>query len=441
MHRYANVMIAVSDAPLLDRLSSVFCEDKFRVTALPDVATAKKDTGKAAFDLAVIEYNRNLKPAELEEIFGPTPFILIGTDDSPDTLAKAGELGADDVFTWGTSPQEMIFRMTPLLRLSTMRSELRRRKKLALAAGLHNDQVSSVDVEEGAHPASILVVTPDLGGDDEALLQKLQGDSDNDIHTCDSLFEAETVLEQKRFDLLFLGTGSDREDRLNFCDGIRQNPSLYNLPIGFLSTADSAGQHDPLEPYVHGTTRHLVYPVRDDLLQNVTTSLIRRNRRRWVLGKELEAICQGSLKESETGLFTYDFLLSNLTDLIEETDGKRTSLAFFSVPAISELAQQFGEDASADLRLRIARWIKGMIRAEDLAAPYGKTDFAVILPDSSEDEAETFAQRIAGILTYTDFAVAEVYQPVTVSVEICLAGLRAGESASALVMRARESLE
>ena len=42
----------------------------------------------------------------------------------------------------------------------------------------------------------------------------------------------------------------------------------------------------------------------------------------------------------------------------------------------------------------------------------------MVLPDTPLAEAETVIHRIAGVLTYTDFAVREVYQPVKLWVQV-----------------------
>ena len=49
--------------------------------------------------------------------------------------------------------------------------------------------------------------------------------------------------------------------------------------------------------------------------------------------------------------------------------------------------------------------------------------------------------RIAGVITYTDFALCEVYQPVRISVEFGIAGIEKGDTIDALIDRARAHLD
>jgi len=49
--------------------------------------------------------------------------------------------------------------------------------------------------------------------------------------------------------------------------------------------------------------------------------------------------------------------------------------------------------------------------------------------------------RISGVLTYTDFALDEVYQPISISVEFGLADNEPGDTTETLIKRARQYLD
>jgi len=82
-----------------------------------------------------------------------------------------------------------------------------------------------------------------------------------------------------------------------------------------------------------------------------------------------------------------------------------------------------------------------MIRVEDMVAHFRGHDFCIALPDTPVDEAMYVMNRIAGVLTYTDFALVEVYQPVTISVEFGIAEIEKGDTIDALIDRARAHLD
>jgi two-component system cell cycle response regulator len=55
-------------------------------------------------------------------------------------------------------------------------------------------------------------------------------------------------------------------------------------------------------------------------------------------------------------------------------------------------------------------------------------------------EAGIVINRISGILSYTDFAVPEDTQPVTLEVEVGMAELEPQDTAESLIAQARENL-
>jgi two-component system cell cycle response regulator len=105
------------------------------------------------------------------------------------------------------------------------------------------------------------------------------------------------------------------------------------------------------------------------------------------------------------------------------------------------VAEQFGEDAGDHLLRQLAGWIGAMIRTEDMVAHYTGHDFCIALPDTPVDEALLVMNRICGVLTYTDFALNEVYQPISVSVEFSIAGNQPGDTTRSLIERARAHLD
>ena len=181
----------------------------------------------------------------------------------------------------------------------------------------------------------------------------------------------------------------------------------------------------------------------DEELRYDLTTLIKRQRLRWSIRQALDRTKQGATLDETTGAYTWEFLSQHLGGLIgaAHTWEKHLTLVFFSVPGIVEVREQFGDEAGVHLTRQLAQWITTLVRAEDLTAHYGEHDFCVSLPDTPLHEAGVVMNRIAGILSYTDFAVPEVYQPVTVEVEVGMAELEPHDTAESLIARARENLD
>ena len=105
------------------------------------------------------------------------------------------------------------------------------------------------------------------------------------------------------------------------------------------------------------------------------------------------------------------------------------------------MRDQFGVEAGFHLTRQLAQWTTILVRAEDLTAHHGEHDFCVSLPDTPLHEAGVVMNRIASILSYTDFAVPEVYQHFTVEVEVGMARLESQDMVESFIARARENLD
>src|SRR5262249_15195515 len=90
---------------------------------------------------------------------------------------------------------------------------------------------------------------------------------------------------------------------------------------------------------------------------------------------------------------------------------------------------------------KVASWIAGLVRTEDLVARIDDDEICVVLPDTTIEECRFVTQRIAGILSASDFNLTEeVMQPIRVWVDAGCAALRHGDSSESLITRARDSL-
>jgi two-component system cell cycle response regulator len=144
-----------------------------------------------------------------------------------------------------------------------------------------------------------------------------------------------------------------------------------------------------------------------------------------------------------TGVYSRPFLEKYLEErlAVAKSHHRHLALVFFSIPNIEGVREHFGDDAAEHLAQQLGQWITGLLRAEDLTALYAKNEFCVILPDTPLVEAEVVMHRIAGVLSYTDFAVREVYQPVKVWVQVACTDARPDDTLEGLLARAKAKLD
>ena len=147
--------------------------------------------------------------------------------------------------------------------------------------------------------------------------------------------------------------------------------------------------------------------------------------------------------DPRTGAYTFEYMRAHLESLVAAARirDKHLTLVFFSFPDAPGVKEQFGEAASEHLLKQLPQWINAMVRVEDMVAHYTGHDFCIALPDTPLEEALFVMNRIAGVLAYTDFALDEVYQPVSISVEYGIAEIEKGDTIDALIDRARAHLD
>ncbi len=449
MNRLAHVLVVSGDArrsgPLMSSLSANRCEALLCEGAEGFLAHARTDQpdlaiidvaslGEAGFDAA--------QAMRTGTTTAHVPLILIAGVANAAACERALEIGVDDIIAEPFRQEELIYRMRPLLRLSTMHAEMNRRTMLAREFGVPLPPAAKEPAEA---PCRLLVVGDSL--DLPCHVTTAMSERSCEVVTCDAVVEAESVLSDgAAFGACLLRVPPDAEHApfpyLTFCNRVRDNPRLFNLPLvvvapaGFFDTIDALFLR-------HGATRVLPERVAPEVLRFVLLSLDARQRKRWALRAALESTRRPPAQDPLSGTYTFAFLQAHVAKLIESarTWRKHLSVVFLSFPNLPQIRKHFGDAAADHLVQQLAQWSGVLIRAEDMVARHGEQDFYVALPDTPLKEAKTVMHRVASVISYTDFAVPDVFQPLSVWVELGMAELQPDDTADGLIERARSHLE
>ncbi|MEE8394259.1 MAG: diguanylate cyclase [Rhodospirillales bacterium] len=444
MNRMGNVLMAGADVARLDSLAGFLGGNGFTVATCGGATPIFEEIRENRPELVVIDLlgNQTAGFQWAREMAGGkekagVPVVLIGAAPSVGHLDGALDAGAAETFTEPLDREEFLARLRPLLRVATMSAELSRRTGLARRFGC--GPAADLGTDGDDRPYDILLV-----GDKEEenlINEALGGNCATTISPDPST--AEETLSERFFDacVMAVDSGNGSEPYLDLCSRMRDNPRLFNLPVVML--APPGALTGKPEPYRMGASRSLESPVRPELLRNSLVTLVTRQRRRWEIRKAIEATLQGPVMDTLTGGYNFDFLKANIDDFIDTAGLLRRELtiAFFLIPQVSHVRHLFGDVAADDLIRQLSVWITRMVRAEDMTARYGEYDFCAFLPDTPMDEARFVMERIASIISYTDFAITEVYQPISVPVEVGFSELIPGDDAETLIKRAHSNLD
>lgn len=345
-------------------------------------------------DVDTFEVVRSLKRNE-ETLH--IPIIMLCKETSPETFAEGLDAGLDDMLAADIPNEIVLARLHPLVRLSTMYTEFRRRLASAVRAGVEveYDGVQDVDTSNcrvlfvGTESASV-----------SALAEALETSGFNPVLETDH-FKAGDRIAEETFDAAVIAVDDDEPlDRALFlCAHMRNNPRLFNLPVLVAAGNGNASAGDAL--YKQGAS--MVVPLSPDIAEMSAglRFLIRRQRLRWNLHGPLTATLQAGTADSLKGLYSESFVRDHLAHLLESGVRRRRNLsvALFSIQTVAGLDPE-SEDATC-LMQQAADWISGLVRVEDMAARLGTIDICAILPGAAEREALQAANRITGVLQST----------------------------------------
>src|SRR5260370_34237196 len=101
-----------------------------------------------------------------------------------------------------------------------------------------------------------------------------------------------------------------------------------------------------------------------------------------------------------TGLANHRRLLDVLENETERTDrtGRPFSVLLLDLDGLKKINDSYGHLVGSRAICRLADFLRIHCRAVDTAARYGGDEFALVLPESQEDEARRVANRIREVL-------------------------------------------
>src|SRR5881296_2625006 len=113
-----------------------------------------------------------------------------------------------------------------------------------------------------------------------------------------------------------------------------------------------------------------------------------------------EKVSHMAVSDPLTGLANYRRLLDVLENETERTDrtGRPFSVLLLDLDGLKKINDNFGHLFGSRAICRLADILRIHCRAVDTAARYGGDEFALVLPESQEDEAHRVANRIREVL-------------------------------------------
>ena len=165
---------------------------------------------------------------------------------------------------------------------------------------------------------------------------------------------------------------------------IRQQEGYVGTPIVFLSAESSPEAQ--IEAMSYGADEFLTKPVRIRHLVAVVKTLVQRFR-------QVKSLI---VRDSLTGLYNHTHtkeLLERETNLSNRS-GKPLQFAMIDIDRFKLVNDNYGHPVGDSVIKILARLLKQSLRSTDIIGRYGGEEFAVILPDTNEKDAEIILNKI-----------------------------------------------
>jgi len=155
--------------------------------------------------------------------------------------------------------------------------------------------------------------------------------------------------------------------------------------------------------------------------------------------EEVETI---AITDSLTGLYNHREFQKRLMEEIERGKryGKEFSLLMLDMDHFKVINDTHGHPVGDAVLKETAKIIKKSVRNVDLPARYGGEEFAVILPETSGEQAKKVAERIRKAIDQSSFAIPDGH-PVHLSISVGIASFPLdADSREGLIISADEAL-
>ena len=125
-------------------------------------------------------------------------------------------------------------------------------------------------------------------------------------------------------------------------------------------------------------------------------------------------------RDGLTRLYNHLYFMDLLENEVRRARRYRraVSLLFIDIDHFKEVNDVFGHQAGDQVLVKLARIIEGCVRDTDLVGRYGGEEFVVLLPESSEREGSSLAERLRTLVESHPFEASGEHARITLSIGV-----------------------
>ena len=340
------------------------------------------------------------------------PVVMLTALTEVQDRVRGLEAGADDFLSKPVNDVALFARVRSLIRLKMLMDELRTRR---LTHGL-DETLEAPDAVDNEAGRILLVEAQEHSA--KRLKSYLEG-AGHLIEVADNSEEAIAKARCEDFDLAITAIDLGGEDGLRLCGQFRSHEPTRQLPL--LLTLEDDDLPRLAKGLDLGVTDYVVKPIdRNELAARVRTQ-IRRRRYHDQLRAMVETSVSMAFVDPLTGAYNRRYMMAHLERKIAElatNGGKPLSVMMLDVDHFKRINDTYGHAAGDEVLKEIVRRINTSTRNLDLLARFGGEEFALIMPDTSEENALAIGERLRLQIGDDSFDVPNSSEAMKVTISI-----------------------
>jgi len=252
--------------------------------------------------------------------------------------------------------------------------------------------------------------------------------------------EARSALHAEGWDLVILDRRLPDMDGVVLAQELKANPEFRTRYVIMLTGEDE--QEDKVEGLELGADDYITKPFQyPELLARIRAGkrIVDLQKELLETNKRLELL---SITDGLTKLHNHRYFQDELARAFEESQRyqRPLSLAMIDIDFFKKINDTHGHAVGDDVLKRSAALYRNSVRSTDLVARYGGEEFAVMMPETTLQDAIAFAEKIRHLIEESPLDTQAGPVPTTVSIGVASVPHSRIHSAKELIVAADKAL-